>query len=238
VDFEPLKEFAHHPTWLFDPNRARQYRDQARRELTAQGATFPIKIHMPYNPLTISWSFEVQVVAQQLVEVLGADYIEPIIETGPSANFLAEVRREGKYAFMKGNNRGVAPNDPESWVFAFQPGMNWNFMDKASGAETQKIYAQYWALVERAMAIPTKSEARYTAFAEAEAHLIGNAMVIPYYTTGGGYAVYRYNFWDGYGQGEYEGMRMLVEPMTNEQWRLIHIDWENERQEALRRAGR
>jgi oligopeptide transport system substrate-binding protein len=244
VDLAPLRDFAHHPTWLFDANKARQFRDQARRELTAQGATFPIKMLMSYNPTIASWPFEVQVVAQQLVEVLGRDFIEPIIEAGPSANFLAEIRREGRYAFMKGNNGAVAPRDPESWVFAFQPTQNWNFIDRGTGTETRRLYAQYVDLVNKAKAIPLRNEARYTAFAEAEAFLIRHAFVIPYYTTGGDYAVYRYNFFDGYGpggqgnMGGFEGRRMLVEPMTTEQWRKIYADWENERQTALSRAAR
>jgi oligopeptide transport system substrate-binding protein len=239
VDFAPLRDFARHSTWLFDPQKALTYKEQAIRELTAQGATFPIKMHMSYNPTVISWSLEVQVVAQQLVELLGADYIEPIIEAGPAANFLAEIRREGRYAFMKGNNGAVAPNDPESWVYAFQPGLNWNFIDKGTGAQTQAAYAAYVDLVNKAKAIPVKSEARYQAFAEAEAVLLSHAFVIPYYTVGGGYHVYRTNLWDGFGDAivRYEGRRVLAEPLTSEQWKLLYADWQAGKQAAIR-AGR
>ncbi|MCL2006598.1 MAG: ABC transporter substrate-binding protein [Treponema sp.] len=239
VDFAPLVEFSHHPTWGFDPQRALAFRDQAIRELTAQGATFPITLLMPYNPSTISWGFEVQVVAQQLVELFGPNYVRPVIEAGPTATFLAEIRREGNYAFMKGNNGGVAPEDPAAWVFAFQPGQNWNFMDLATGAQTRAIYARYVELLRAAEAIPYRTVERYAAFAAAEHHLLRHAMVIPYYTTGGGYHVYRYNFWDGFGNPssgglKIEGMRMLAAPMTAEQWRLLHADWQVGREAALR----
>jgi oligopeptide transport system substrate-binding protein len=238
VDFAPLKDLAHHPSWLFDSQKALSYKEQAKRELTAQGARFPIKMYMSYNPTVVSWSLEVQVVAQQLVELLGADYIEPIIEAGPSTNFLAEIRRGGRYAFMKGNNGAVAPNDPESWVYAFQPGMNWNFIDKGTGTETQAVYARYVDLVNRAKAIPLKSEARYQAFAEAEALLLSHAFVVPYYTIGGGYHVYRTNIWDGFGDAivKYEGRKVLAEPLTGEQWRQLYSDWQTEKQAAVRAA--
>ena len=236
IDFAPLKDFARHKTWLFEPQKALKYKEQAMRELKAQGAKFPVKIFMTYNPTVVTWSLEVQVVAQQLVELLGADYIEPIIEAGPSTNFLAEIRRGGKYAFMKGNNGAVAPNDPESWVYAFQPGQNWNFIDKGTGTETKAIYEKYVELVTKAKAIPIKGEARYQAFAEAEAHLLSHALVKPYYTIGGGYHVYRTNLWDGFGDQivKYEGRKVLAEPMTNEQWKLLYADWQAEKQAALK----
>ncbi|MCL2703462.1 MAG: ABC transporter substrate-binding protein [Defluviitaleaceae bacterium] len=246
VDLPPLEDFAHHPTWLYDSDKALAYRDQAIAELTAQGATFPIKMLMPYNPsgsLGVAWALEVQVVAQQLQGLLGADYIEPIIVVGPATNFLADVRRMGNYAFMKGNNGEVAHGDPQSWTWAFEPStelrnVNWNFIDLATGAETQRVYSEWVELLEAAMAIRIKSEERYLAFAEAEAHLIRHALVIPYYQTGGGYYAYRYNPFDAYGQGgqpswRFEGLRVLAEPLTSEQWELLYADWLAEREEAL-----
>ena len=65
-------------------------------ELTAEGATFPVKVLMPYNPSSTNWDKECQVVEQQLEGLLGSDYIDVIVEAGPSTGFLSEVRRGGK----------------------------------------------------------------------------------------------------------------------------------------------
>ncbi|MCL2006597.1 MAG: ABC transporter substrate-binding protein [Treponema sp.] len=228
VDLPPLSPFAHHPTFLYDPEKALSYRDRAINELKEQGLNFPIRMLMMYNPATSGWAMEVQVVARQLIDLFGEDYILPIIEAGPPANFLVDVRREGRYAFMKGNNSAVAPGDPASWVWAFQPGMPWNFMDLATGAETRRIYEEYRDLVTYAETITASSYERFLAFAEAEAHLLRHAMVIPYYTSGGGYHAYRYSIWEGYGvsstsvRASYEGMRMLAEPLTAEQWQAFY----------------
>jgi len=231
IAFEPLEPYAFHPTWLFDPEKALAYRDQAVEELTAQGVTFPIKVFMPYNPagaLGITWALEVQVVAQQLTNLFGPEYLEFFIEASASTNFLTEVRREGRYAFMKLNHgASVAPGDPEAGVFPWftAPIMNWNHIDQASGEEMQALFAEYTALVEIAHAIPVANYERYHAFAVAEAFLLEHAFVIPYYVTGGGYHVRRYNPFEGYGAYEMEGLRLLVEPLTGEQWRLIYADW-------------
>jgi oligopeptide transport system substrate-binding protein len=239
IGFEPLAEFAYHPTWLFEPERALAYRDQAIEELTAQGVTFPIHVYMPYNPagaLGISWGMEVQVVAQQLTALFGPEYLEFTIEASASTNFLAEVRREGNFAFMKLNHgASVAPGDPEAGVFPWYtaPIFNWNHIDRASGEETQRLFAEYTALVDKAVAIPVANEERFMAFAEAEAFFIEHAFAIPYYVTGGGYHVRRYNIFEGYGAGPLEsgmeGMKLLAEPLTGEQWRLLYADWQEER---------
>ena len=53
-------------TGAFDEAAAIKYRDAAKAELTAAGATFPVKILMPYNPSTTGWADECQIVEQQL----------------------------------------------------------------------------------------------------------------------------------------------------------------------------
>lgn len=42
----------------FNAEEALQYKAQAIQELTAAGATFPIKVLMPYNPGTTYWGRE------------------------------------------------------------------------------------------------------------------------------------------------------------------------------------
>ena len=51
---------------------------------------------MPYNPGTTYWCESCQILEQQLEGLLGTDYIDIIVEAGPSTNFLAEVRKTGK----------------------------------------------------------------------------------------------------------------------------------------------
>ena len=52
-------------------------------ELTEAGCTFPVKVLMRYNPTTTNWADECQLVEQQLENLLGADYIDIIVQAGP-----------------------------------------------------------------------------------------------------------------------------------------------------------
>ena len=63
----------------FDEALAEEYKTTAIEELTAAGATFPIKMLMCYNPTSANWAQECQVVEQQIENVLGADYVDIII---------------------------------------------------------------------------------------------------------------------------------------------------------------
>lgn len=92
---------------------AMEYKAKAVEELTAKGVTFPVKALMPYNPSVVNWDKECQVVEQQMESLLGADFIDIIVEPGPADNFLTEVRRSGKYAFMK-CGWGADYADPET----------------------------------------------------------------------------------------------------------------------------
>ena len=60
--------------------------DAKIEELTAQGVTFPIKVQLPYNPSSVDWDKQCQVLKQQLEGVLndGTDFIDIIITAGPS----------------------------------------------------------------------------------------------------------------------------------------------------------
>ena len=189
---------------------------------------------MPYNPNVLSWELEVQVVKQQLTDLLGADYIECIIEAGPSTGFLAEVRRTGKYAFMKLNN-GSTIDDPDAWTTAFYKERNWNFLDKAKGEDIEKLVAEYYGLVDAAKADMAKSMGRYEKFAEAEAFLLNHAMVIPFCTDTNGYYVANYNVLERPDNSDrlWKGMRKLAEPLTEAQFLELYDEWLAAREASL-----
>ncbi len=221
-----LKEITDRPDNSFDEAKALEYKAKAVEELTAAGATFPIKILMPYNPTLVSWEMEVQVVKQQLTDLLGTDYIECIIEAGPSTGFLAEVRRTGKFAFMKLNN-GSNYDDPISRIPPFDKGNNWTFLDKAQGEDIEALVAEYYALTDAAKAVPLKNMERYEKFAEAEAFLLNHAMTIPFCQDTDGYFVAKYNPFERPHNTDrlWRGMRVLEEPLTEAQFLALYADW-------------
>ena len=192
----------------FNEATAKQYRDAAVQELTAAGATFPIKVQYPYNPAVVDWDKQCQVFKQQVEGVLndGFDFVEIIITQGPSDNFLNAVRRAGAYEFMS-YYWGADYSDPETEVYPFYQeagdrGTCYAFLrtgveDGIITGETADYVMTYMDMVEKAKVITADLDARYAAFADAEAYLIENALVIPLSLPVPPYIATRLNLWEG-----------------------------------------
>ena len=159
------------------------FKEAAIAELTEAGATFPVKILLLYNPNASANNSdqEAQIVEQQLEDVLGTDYIDVVIEAGPSTSYLT-ARRTGMYGMMN-CNWGPDYADPETFTDPFTAGNKYNFMDKSGNPQVE----EYYALVDAAKAITNDIQARYEAFAEAEFYLIEHAFVMPFGHGSGGY---------------------------------------------------
>ncbi|MDR1532421.1 MAG: peptide ABC transporter substrate-binding protein [Clostridiales bacterium] len=239
----------------FDEAKAKEYRDLAKTELAAAGATFPVKALMPYNPVVTNWANECQVVEQQLEALLGADFIDIIVETGPETGFLGEVRRSGKYAFMK-CNWGADYADPQTWTDPFAAGNSYNFMytdaEKVLSdipatnktESTQSLVSEYYALVAAAKSQTRDIAARYGAFASAEAFLIDHAVIIPFSIDTDGYVATRVDPFSSmfapYGMSmfKYKLVKLLDRPMDAESFNAAYEKWLGEWAAAQEKADR
>lgn len=216
----------------FDEAEALAYKVKAMSELRAEGAVFPVKILMPYNPGTTNWDKECVVVKQQLETLLGTDYIDIIVEAGPAADFLSQVRRVGKYAFML-CNWGADYADPQTWTDPFKTGNSYNFMDKAfnNGEPAAAEVKKYYDMVEAAKKISIDIPARYEAFAKAEACLINHALAVPYSVSSTYYIVTKLNTYEGeyapFGVSvlRYKGQHLLEKPMSMDEFNKAQEDW-------------
>ena len=224
----------------FNEEKALEHKAVAMEELMAAGATFPVKILMPYNPSSTSWAEECVVVEQQLEALLGKDYIDIIVEAGPSTGFLKQVRRSGNYALMK-CNWGPDYADPNTYTDPFYDG-TYNWPEKATEYLDENGVSEYYKLVDAARAINNDLQARYDAFAEAEAFLISNAIVIPYGYDNGGYTASRLNPFEsqyapsGISNERYKGQKLLDAPMSTDQYWDAYDQW-LEAREAIANAA-
>lgn len=218
----------------FDETKALEYKEAAMTELSAQGVTFPVKVLMPYNPSVVNWDKECQVVEQQMEALLGTDFIDIIIEAGPTDNFLTEVRRSGQYAFMK-CGWGADYADPETWTDPFyqskgesgyDPGYKYAFIANAitEGTDTAPVIQEYFDKVDAAKAITVDTNARFEAFAEAEAVLIDHALVIPFSITVSPYIATKLNEFDaqyapfGVSRLRFKGQKVLDHYVSMEEY--------------------
>ncbi len=194
----------------FNAEKALEYKAKAVEELTAAGVTFPVKIMYPYNANSSNWGNESILVEQQLESVLGSDFIDIIVYQGQSQSYLTDFRRSGNYAFQR-CNWGADYADPETWADPFnyvinedgsygsryKYGFPENTMNGDAFPQTKPIMEAYYAKVAEARASVTDMNERYSLFAEAEAMLINNAIVIPYRFELADYMVTKIDVYEG-----------------------------------------
>lgn len=227
-DLKPITELG---TGTFDAEKALAFKAQAIQELTAAGATFPVKILLKYNPRVSGWDSECLVIEQQLEALLGTDYIDVIVEAGPADGFLSEVRRSGNYALLK-CNWGPDYADPQTFTDPFRKGNNYSFIDKSADTEALDYY---YGLVEAAKAEAFDLAVRYETFAKAEAFLIDHAYVIPFGFGNGGYVASRIDPFTsqfapyGFTNERYKGSEILSEPMDTDAYFDAYDQWIEDR---------
>lgn len=220
-------------TDTFNEEKALEYMNVAVEELKAAGATFPVKMLMPYNPSSSAWAEECVVMEQQLEGLFGSDVIDIIVEAGPSSGFLKEVRRSGKYAFMK-CNWGPDYADPNTYTDPFYDG-TYNWPELATEYLDENGVSEYYKLVDAAREITDDLTTRYEAYATAEAFLIDNALVIPYGYDNGGYTASRLNPFEGQfapfgiSKERFKGQALMTEPMNTDMYFEAYDLWEEER---------
>ena len=214
----------------FDEAKAVEYKAAAMEELTAAGASFPIKMLVCYNPTTTNWAEECQVVEQNIEKVLGTDFVDIIVQAGPESGFLSAIRRSGKYAFMS-CNWGADYADPETWTDPFTDDSNYNFIYKSEDATTKALYAEYQNLVAEAKAITNDMDARYEAFAKAEAFLLDHAFAIPFHISNRSYQMCNLNVFEGQyasfglASQRYKDQHLYETSMSLEAYQAAYAQW-------------
>lgn len=233
VNMGALKDISSAGAGTFQADNAIKYRDLAISELTDDGVTFPVKVLMPYNPGVTAWDEECQVVEQQLEGLLGTEYIDIIVEAGPSTGFLTATRRSGNYAFMK-TNWGPDYDDPQTFTDPFVDGNSYQFA--YLNPDMNDVMSGYYDLVEKAKAITGDMQQRYLAFADVEAYLVDHAIVIPFGFTTGGYTASRIDPFtvpytpSGISKERYKGNVLLDAPMNTDQYYDALDQWAEERE--------
>ena len=238
--------------------KALEYKAIAMKELEEAGATFPIKIYMPYNTGVNNWIQLAQVSEQQLERDLGTDYIDITIEGYPNTDFLNTTRRAGNYCFMM-SYWGPDYADPETFTDPFAIGQKYGYCYMAEGygekatpddPDARKGFdggfwknVQYDDMVRTAAEEVVDLEKRYTDLANTEAWLIDQAFVVPLGRLGASYYVASYmNPFEsqfapfGASGSRYKYQKVMAEPMDTEEFMKQQEIWTTERNEAIAKA--
>lgn len=250
VDFASLPAFDDVHQYFYDLDKAAEYKEKAIEELTEMGVTLPVKMLLSYRSDMSDWEQECVLLKQQIEEALGTDFLVCELYGAPADSFLSNVRRNGMYGFMR-CNWGADYEDPSTWAqpFAIDDSVresdnvvqanSYNDMDyvllDGVDNDTTEILREYYEKVDEAKGI-AETSARLNAFAEAEAMLVENAFVVPYFIYPASYTATRVNIFEGqYAPCGVSNLRFKGQKLYDD---FVDMDLYNERyQEWLDKMG-
>ena len=173
-----------------DAEKAEQYKQQAIEELTALGVTFPVEMDLYITANNQTVMDHARVLQQVYSDCFGDDYIKLNIKSYVS-NLISEVLTPKLHSFYEDS---WVPDygDPKTFLdqevmgsdSAFYSNILTNINSVEESEATKDLletYRTFTDMVDQASQIYDDNDKRLQAFAEAEAHMIENALVIPSY---------------------------------------------------------
>ena len=172
-----------------DCTKAEEYKQKAIEELTAQGVTFPVEVDYYISGSNQTALDTATVLKQVFADSLGEDFVTLNIGT-----YVSSVRKEVYEPQLQSIAiTGWIPDygDPQNYMSqetygndnAYYTVLVSNVNDLEDNEQNKAVlglYKEFTALVEAADVISEK-DARYAAYAKAEAFLLDHAMNIPVY---------------------------------------------------------
>ena len=167
-----------------DADKAAQYKAAAIEELTAKGVTFPVEIDYYIKGDSQVALDSAQTLKQIFSDCLGDDFVTLNILTFVSSQ-TNEVRKP-QLASIYINGWGADFADPINFLGQETYGednafysTNYSMCNNTTDEDLIATYKEFTRLTNEAKAITDDSDARYAAFAKAEAYFIQNALAIP-----------------------------------------------------------
>ena len=167
-----------------DADKAAQYKAAAIEELTAKGVTFPVEIDYYIKGDSQVALDSAQTLKQIFSDCLGDDFVTLNILTYVSSQ-TNEVRKP-QLASIYINGWGADFADPINFLGQETYGednayysMNYSMCNNTTDEDLIATYKEFTRLTNEAKAITDDNDARYAAFAKAEAYFLQNALAIP-----------------------------------------------------------
>ncbi len=162
---------------------AAEYKAKAMEELTAKGVTFPVQVEYYISGASTVAAETAKVLENIFRDCLGDDYVQLVTKT--YTNLANEVRKPRKASFfINGWGADFADpinflgqetyNDPQAYY-----SNNYSICNENDDPDLIAAYQEFTDLVVAAKAITDDMDARYAAFAKAEACMLNHALVIP-----------------------------------------------------------
>ena len=240
---------------FYNTELAAKYAKLAKDELTGKVSSFPIKMDIFYYGNSQSQANQASAFKQGLEAVIG-DLVEVNLIVCQTTNeyyysgYYAELGEQANYDFFYGAGWGPDYADPQTYLAIFDPangdmlanfGLNPEGLEDEGDKNAKEVTGlnEFHNMLQTAMAETSDTDKRYELFAEAEAWVIDNAIIVPNTTAGGSYAISRVRPWSAatfpVGLSSYKMRDVIVEDhiVTLEERAEFKKQWEAEREEAI-----
>ena len=229
----------------FNKDLALEYKAKAMEELEGK-VNFPVKILWPFSTSKVDTANRMQIIEQQVEALLGTDYVDIILESHPGTGFTKQVRKPGKYAMME---MGWGPDflDPYGTmnpVLSDSLDSGYMRVSMCDDLLNEDGTSKFEQAIEAAAAETLDLTKRYNMFADAECMLLDNAVLLPCYTSGGGYIASYVDPFSGYtsqhgryGLSKIKGAKILDKPMGMTEYETAFKAFEEERVAKLLAAA-
>ena len=168
----------------YDADKAAEYKAKAIEELTAKGVTFPVEVDYYIMGNNTTAAETAKVLENIFADGLGEDYVKLVTKTYISS--LANEVRKPRYASIFINGWGADFADPINFLgqetyddTAAYYSNAYSMINDATDEDLIAAYKEFTELTLAAKAITDDIDARYAAFAKAEACFLDHCLTIP-----------------------------------------------------------
>lgn len=244
----------------YNADKAKEYMEKAKTELEAKGVQFPIHLDMPVEETSEISVNMVKSLKKSVETSLGSDNVVVDIQLLNkdkylAATYQATTGKAGDFDITNASGWGPDYTDPSSYlnIYDSRKGDNIHTLgleasavvqgtDPSTAAKKAINLSEYDALLDKAAAITDDLDARYTAYADAEAWLLDNALQVPIYADGGTPRVTNvvpfsgpYG-WAGIAANKLKYVEVQSNIVTKDQYDKAKKAWETKKEETAKEA--
>ena len=238
----------------FNKEKAQAQLAEAKKELEAQGVTFPIHLDLPVDQVNKTLLPKLYSLKQSVESTLGTenvviDVVLVSTEDYANATFQAPTTADHDYD-LNLDGWSADYQDPSTYLNPFnaEDGFYLKILGLDPSKDADKIASigldQYTQKLKAADAESTDVAKRYENYADAQAWLIDSSLLIPVNSDGGGASVTRvtpftraYSLVGIKGTGSnYKYMRLQKDVVTIAQFDEAKAKWEQERKKAVEQS--
>ena len=244
----------------YNADKAKEYMEKAKTELEAKGVQFPIHLDMPVEETSEISVNMVKSLKKSVETSLGSDNVVVDIQLLNedkylAATYQATTGQAGDFDITNASGWGPDYTDPSSYLNIYDSrkgdmihtlGLEASAVvqgtDPSTAAKKAINLPEYDALLDKAAAITDDLDARYTAYADAEAWLLDNALQVPIYADGGTPRVTNvvpfsgpYG-WAGIAANKLKYVEVQSDIVTTDQYDKAKKAWETKKEETAKEA--